>query len=667
MIMTLSECEDICKNYKIFVDTSALMLRGAEKFFHNFYPLLEKNNDPNDPDKPIILPARVINEIRNHTKSKENIDRYTLAKAGWSIIENLSNQKLLDIRGEENEVAGGSSNFADPIFALVFHKWRLATNLCLITQDTKLAIDILNIKYSQSVSSSKQMKILFINDRNFLLEEWEPRLARPPHSKTWCNTQTTQKITTSQTGSYYNQVQATSEKFLLGSKPLKKTETPLQVSNLPSEGEYVSSQKFGKVKLLKFIAEGGEGKLFDTDKGVVCKIYHAKCLTDLRKQKLDLMLSKSISVKGVCWPKDLVLNQQNQFVGYLMDKAQGYSLQRAVFGKPLLQNRFPTWKREHLVKLLLTIVSTIKELHDRNIIIGDINPSNILLLDENQVFFVDTDSYQIENFPCPVGTPTFTAPELQGINYSDILRTKEHEMFAVATLIFMVIFPGKTPYSAQGGEDIVANIKNHNFAYAREEGTTDKKPFGSWRFIWSHLHPELKKLFTTIFSEGKPVSIIEWLKGLGIYLDGIKKDRSSNELFPSSYHIRDGLNVTCKKCQKAEVASQKYLDNLQTGRYICSKCREVHRLQKTLGGQPPNNGQQPQQAGIINNNYQPSSFQSSTKSKSSSGYKQTINQRQQQPPKKQNANGFWLVLKAIFFIVSSIFKIIIWFFKKIFS
>ena len=41
-------------------------------------------------------------------------------------------------------------------------------------------------------------------------------------------------------------------------------------------------------------------------------------------------------------------------------------------------------------------------LHERNIIMGDINALNILVVSPTEVYFVDTDSYQIEEFPCPV-------------------------------------------------------------------------------------------------------------------------------------------------------------------------------------------------------------------------------------------------------------------------
>lgn len=102
--------------------------------------------------------------------------------------------------------------------------------------------------------------------------------------------------------------------------------------------------------------------------------------------------------------------------------------------------------------LCITILKKLKYLHDRNVILGDINPNNILVVSPTEVYFVDTDSYQIEGFPCPVGTINFTAPEIQRKDFSTFLRTIGNERFAVATLLFMIMLPGKPPYSCRAAK-----------------------------------------------------------------------------------------------------------------------------------------------------------------------------------------------------------------------
>lgn len=133
-----------------------------------------------------------------------------------------------------------------------------------------------------------------------------------------------------------------------------------------------------------------------------------------------------------------------------MRQAHGRELQRCVFQPQLLKRYFPNWTKQDTVTLCITILKKLKYLHDRNVILGDINPNNILVVSPTEVYFVDTDSYQIEGFPCPVGTINFTAPEIQRKDFSTFLRTIGNERFAVATLLFMIMLPGKPPVLPAG-------------------------------------------------------------------------------------------------------------------------------------------------------------------------------------------------------------------------
>ena len=177
------------------------------------------------------------------------------------------------------------------------------------------------------------------------------------------------------------------------------------------------------------------------------------------------MLSKKIECEGVCYPVAALYNSNKEFIGYMMPKAKGKELQKSIFIKPLFLKNFPNWKKRDTVELCITILEKIKYLHDRNIVMGDINPANILIVSPKEVYFVDTDSYQVEDFPCPVGTNNYTAPEIQRKHFSDFLRTMGNENFAVATLLFMIMLPGKPPYSQQGGEDPINNIIKMDFSY----------------------------------------------------------------------------------------------------------------------------------------------------------------------------------------------------------
>lgn len=316
-----------------------------------------------------------------------------------------------------------------------------------------------------------------------------------------------------------------------------------------SEGSIVFVGDGIKIRLGKRVASpGGEGTIYLTNTPFVAKIYHADHNTLRTKEKIELMLSKRIECDGICYPVAMLFNQHQQFVGYLMPKAEGQTLKR-LFVRPLQNKYFPDWNRRDLVCLCVSILEKIKYLHDRNIIIGDINEQNILIKSPEEIYFVDTDSYQIEGFPCPVGTVPFTAPEIQNINYDSFLRTKGHESFAIATLLFMIMFMGKTPYSQQGGENQAENIKNMEFPYGRRgDSYKGSAPVGNWPYMWSHLMPYVKEAFSeTFLKDGKyakektRLNVDEWLDIFKAYLadfdsgDIERYDSESIELYPTQY------------------------------------------------------------------------------------------------------------------------------------
>jgi hypothetical protein len=161
-----------------------------------------------------------------------------------------------------------------------------------------------------------------------------------------------------------------------------------------------------------------------------------------------------------------------------------------------------------------------------------------------------------------VGTINYTAPEIQRKNFGSFLRTIGNENFAVATLLFMIMLPGKPPYSHLGGESPIDNLSNMDFSYPFGEQSNKKTPDGPWRFIWSHLTYDLKSAFYNTFIQGGEnseeatrLSIAEWLPLFSYYrqlLDTGKfgaQDPMSEELFPTRFKKVAGITyVKCTLC-----------------------------------------------------------------------------------------------------------------------
>jgi serine/threonine protein kinase len=299
---------------------------------------------------------------------------------------------------------------------------------------------------------------------------------------------------------------------------------------------YTADQQ--RIELSEEIGKGGEASVYLINKSTVAKIYNTQNLTPEKESKVLAIINKNMKIDGVCLPIEILLDEKKKFIGYTMPKAninKGYEMQTCVFNPELLKRKFPNWTRVNLVNLSLTILNKIQLLHDSNIIIGDINPFNILIKDDKIVYFVDTDSYQVDNYTCPVGTVHFTAPEIQNIkSFSETIRTLKHEYFAIATLLFMIFHPGKSPYAFQGGGNIKENIINMNFSYPLGDEDNYMAPQGMWEYIWSELSYEIRKAFYTVFKENYRFSLKEWINVLEIYKEDLSQGVYQLSIFPSS-------------------------------------------------------------------------------------------------------------------------------------
>ncbi len=328
----------------------------------------------------------------------------------------------------------------------------------------------------------------------------------------------------------------------------------------PETGAQVVTQdsfgKRGKLHLGAEIAHGGEGSVYRTDQaGHVAKIYLPEKLTRMKFEKLKRMVSHKLQCHGICFPQALLYNDADEFCGYLMEEAQGKPLQESVFSlwKKGAANPFPKWTKLDTVQLCITILEKIIFLHHMNIILGDINPGNILVVSPTEVYFVDTDSYQVEGFPCPVGMINFTPRELlekgEDLHYDSFLRTEGNENFAIATLLFMIMLPGKPPYAMVGGESQRENIIKGDFSYPCGDKSTGKAPQGRWRYCWSQLpYKAMKETFYETFRRGEAhseeqnrYSAEDWLSNFQEYQRLLKNgnltenDEQALAIFPTRY------------------------------------------------------------------------------------------------------------------------------------
>ena len=485
----------IAKEYKIFVDTCALMHEKANAFFNQTLKTHLINNK-----NELLVHESVLYQLKG-LENDEN--KKSIAKNGFEIFKDLKKEECA-----QDFKTGKNDRQADNIFVFIFTQLRLQHKLCLITVDNGLSTEIVKLNSSES-SEFDKLGNRIIKGINVLRIDYRGRpylfsVAKP--------------------------FKRSRKHFdLLQSKILPTTVIPKAEDSVLDESghTYKLKEKINE-------GEGGEGIIYSIhkDASIVCKIFKKDKITDLKIKKLKLMVSNKIYIKQgsihepkseVCWPRSILFNLNEEPVGYIMKRAGNfYDIPKelsSIIGKGQVHENFPKFKTVDLVDVALKILRIIDELHSYNVIVGDIKPANILITPKSYIYFVDTDSFQIENYPCPVGEAEYTPPNRQGIPYDEYLRTLDDECFAGATLLFNIFMLRLFPYSYKGGSSAQENIKKAYFPYALDGKVTGKElPLGLE--TWPKLPYYLQESFFDFFSNKNSMDIDDWI----FILDRYKKD-----------------------------------------------------------------------------------------------------------------------------------------------
>lgn len=556
---------------------------------------------------PIVVPTKVQDELSKNSVRLRLKEPEKATKAANALVFLQSASEMGLIR---KDLGDGSNPYADDLFVMLFEKFAHTYDMCLLTFDITLKLRIrllarktgrrlvagyptksgdLSVesdaelyrkgleKFSERRGGEREMKVL-----EPLLGEFQqlfgPEENAAPRS---CVRSPLPKRRDARAGA--------AMPFSADAK-IKGGDILLSVRTLPAEGSRVSwasANESGTFILGALLGAGGEGSVYEGQRSTVVKILDKDHLTQHRKEKINLLVQREIRATGICAPSAVVHNESGEFVGYAMPRAEGKEFQRTIFNPKRFREAFPEWKKKDLVDVCLAFLEEVTYLHSKNILLGDINPKNLMVDDKRRVFIIDADSWQLEGYPCPVGTPMFTAPSLLGASYSERLRTLEDENFAIATMLFMILITGQFPYMRKGTDgDMVKLIKEGNFAFQYENRNDRNQPDGDWKFMWSHVHKPVKDMFWHTFHKDgrryrKRPDASEWLavfKDYQAFLKGTTNfDPMSNDVYPirNKAFRPDTPIVDCPRCRRAHAIAGIWNDD--ENEYflppLCNKCR----------------------------------------------------------------------------------------------
>lgn len=296
------------------------------------------------------------------------------------------------------------------------------------------------------------------------------------------------------------------------------------------------------------------------------KIYTENALQiDIFENKAKRMVKENINIKGVCWPKAMLANISGEFVGILVPASKGFQLTRSIFnGNSGINQCFPTWNKTDICVVAHTIIDTICKLHKIGVRFGCLNPATIYISNANEVYFVDTDNWQIEGYPSLSRNVTFTPPELLATYQKPRLFTNDEENYQIALLTFMIMMPGKYPYAKRrrriNNEDNTIKEMVFPFSVGSEmrRSSDAERPSGAWQIIWDHLPYKMcNNFYNTFHANGKfsqpgtRLKDYEWLNVVDEFYNVLKNDKNaeSRALMPKTFR-RDDKRVfeKCKIC-----------------------------------------------------------------------------------------------------------------------
>jgi DNA-binding helix-hairpin-helix protein with protein kinase domain len=227
------------------------------------------------------------------------------------------------------------------------------------------------------------------------------------------------------------------------------------------------------------LGQGGEGAVYAVPMWPrsVAKIY-ARRPDEQATRKLAAMVQLGTEelTSFAAWPQGLLLDPRTgSAVGFLMPRVDAHREIHALYGPTARKTAFPDASWAFLVRVARNLAAAFDAVHRHGHVIGDVNQGNVVVSRKATVRLIDCDSFQVTHeghtYPCRVGVPLFTPPELQHQRLDSVERTHDHDRFGLAVLVFQLLFMGRHPFTGRHRKRFVpveAAIREGLFVFGHE-------------------------------------------------------------------------------------------------------------------------------------------------------------------------------------------------------
>jgi exopolyphosphatase/pppGpp-phosphohydrolase len=313
------------------------------------------------------------------------------------------------------------------------------------------------------------------------------------------------------------------------------------------------------MQLGEVFSSSSDHTFYSLENGLCAKIYNEPNKSTELISKIKQMIGINLDIQSVCWPIELVFNKEEDIVGVVMRTPKGHPLS-TLFDREHRRSLFSQWTRIDLCDLALTILKDVAELHEQNIIIGNLSEDSLLVQDAHSVSFTNTEQYQVGEFLCPTQTALYLAPELTHVNLTTVPRTEKHERFSICVLLFKILMAGQNPFEIAPDPDDPTLLHRGGFSYPSSISMSQHNTEYTYHPLWTNMDAELRTLFFNTFAKDQLPSIWELAASIFRF-----KEQLVNEKFVTALDFDNHRNTrsTSLKATKIDDGRKKGMGDPQ--------------------------------------------------------------------------------------------------------
>jgi DNA-binding helix-hairpin-helix protein with protein kinase domain len=304
------------------------------------------------------------------------------------------------------------------------------------------------------------------------------------------------------------------------------------------------------------LARGGEGTIHRIagHPGELVKIYYDEPDPD-RVAKLRAMIACGTHElrEAAAWPTQLIVEGAGanaKAIGLLMPEVIGHREIHQLYSPVERKRHFPEANWKMLALAASNLGRVVSAVHSAGCVIGDLNQNNVLVSQRATVRLIDCDSFQFrlgdaKPWTCDVGKEEYLPPELQSANLRGLVREIRHDDFALAVIVFQLMFMGRHPFSGRHSRSddfgIGAAIAEGAYFYGRDAAKRGFAP-PPGVITTAELPAEVADAFEQAFrSQVRPTSA-QWA---GLMLDFARQTIACDKSPRHVYHPSTGRCPWC--------------------------------------------------------------------------------------------------------------------------